>query len=260
MSYSIAVANQKGGVAKTTTTFSLGGVFAKQGYTVLLVDLDSQANLSQACGVNIRQVSGSILDVFYQWASLTAVSRETGIRGLDIVPSHPGMELAERFLPIRKNYQNILQTISQRWLGYDFVIFDCPPSLGAVTLNALNASDLLLAPVSPEVFSVEAIKNVQALSAQVQATSNPKLLLRFLVTMLDNRLRIHRDIVEQLNTHYADCLFSTRIQVDTRLRESFAANLPVNYYAPHSRSTLQYQALAEEIYQDAREVLSKPAE
>ncbi len=258
MSYLIAVANQKGGVAKTTTTFSLGGVLAKQGYEVLLVDLDCQANLSLACGVDINQTSGSIIDVFYQWASLTSVSRETQIPGMDLVPSHPGMELAERFLPIRKNYQTILQTVSQRWLGYDFVLFDCPPSLGAVTLNAMNAADLLLVPVAPELFSLEALKNMKSFCEKIQATTNPKLKFSLLVTMLDTRLRIHRDILAHLTDHYADTIFSTHIQVDTKLRESFASNTPVSFFSARSRSAVQYQSLSEEILQDAREVVSKP--
>ncbi len=258
MTYLIAVANQKGGVAKTTTTFSLGGVLAEQGYEVLLVDLDCQGNLSYACGVDINQAACSILDVFYQWETLTSVSRETQIPGLDLVPAHTGMEMAERFLPVRKNYQNILRTVSQREMPYDFVIFDCPPSLGAVTQNAVNAANLLITPVSPELFSLEALRNVKEFTEKIQFSTNPELKFRLLVTMVDRRLRIHKDILGFINESYLNNKFETIIQVDSKLRECFTTNKPVNYVFTRSRSAAQYKALSEEILQDARDLISSP--
>ena len=258
MSFLMAVANHKGGVAKTTTTFSLGGALAQSGYEVLLVDLDCQANLTQACGFDALQTPGSILDVFYDWASLTCVSRETQIPGLDLVPSHPSMELAERFLPIRKNYETILQSVSQRWLNYDFVIFDCPPSVGAVTINALNAADLLIIPLLPEIFSLEALKKMLSVVERTRSSSNPRLEFRLLVTMLDIRLRIHRELFEFLSIKFEKSLLHPPIQIDTRLRESVAAGLPITYYAPQSRSSQQYQALAEEIIHYGKQDISRP--
>ncbi|HSQ25623.1 MAG TPA: ParA family protein [Anaerolineales bacterium] len=256
MSFLIAVANHKGGVAKTTTTFSLGGTLAHAGYEVLLVDLDCQANLTQACGVDPLQTSGSIINVFYDWASLTGVSRATHIPGMDLVPSHPSMEFAERFLPIRKNYETILQNVSHRWLNYDYVIFDCPPSLGAVTTNALNAADLLIIPVTPEIFSLEALKKMLNIVEHTHQTSNSNLQYRLLVTMLDIRLRIHTELYEFLRDRFSDSLFKQPIQIDTKLRESVAAGSPIITYSPHSRSALQYQALSEEIHQHARQDIS----
>lgn len=258
MSFLIAVANHKGGVAKTTTTFSLGGALAKAGNEVLLVDLDCQSNLTQACGIDPLQTSGSIINVFYDWASLTEVSRSTQTPGMDLVPSHPSMELAERFLPIRKNYETILQSVSHRWLNYDYVLFDCPPSIGAVTTNALNAVDLLVIPLTPEIFALEALKKMLSLIEKTRKSSNPNLQYRLLVTMLDVRLRIHKELYEFLGHRFSDALFKQVIQVDTKLRESAAAGIPISSYAPGSRSALQYQALAEEIHQHARQDISNP--
>jgi chromosome partitioning protein len=259
MSFLIAVANHKGGVAKTTTTFSLGGALAHSGYEVLLVDLDCQTNLTQACGINPLQTSGSIINVFYDWASLTEVSRSTTVKGMDIVPSHPSMELAERFLPIRKSYENILQSVSRRWLNYDYVIFDCPPSLGAVTRNALNAVDLLIIPITPEFFALEALKKMLVAIEQTRKSGNANLQYRLLVTMLDMRLRIHNELHNFLISRFSNALFKQAIQVDTKLRESVANGAPITVYAPNSRSARQYQALSEEIHQHARQEISNPA-
>lgn len=259
MSFLIAVANHKGGVAKTTTTFSLGGALSRAGYEVLLVDLDCQANLTQACGIDPQQTSGSIINVFYDWASLTEVSRATQVPGMDLVPSHPSMELAERFLPIRKNYETILQSVSHRWLNYDYVIFDCPPSIGAVTTNALNAADLLVIPLTPEIFALEALKKMLTIIERTRQTSNVDLQYRLLVTMLDVRLRIHNELYDFIGNRFSEALFNQAIQVDTKLRESAAAGIPITFYAPTSRSAIQYQALAEEIHQHARQDLSNPA-
>jgi chromosome partitioning protein len=256
MSFLIAVANHKGGVAKTTTTFSLGGALARSNDEVLLVDLDCQANLTQACGVDPLQSTGSIINVFYDWASLSEVSRATQTPGVDLVPSHPSMELAERFLPIRKNYETILQSVSQRWLNYDYVIFDCPPSLGAVTTNALNAVDLLIIPVTPELFALEALKNMLRIIEQARQTSNPKLKYRLLVTMLDVRLRIHNELYVFLCSRFNNALFNQTIQIDTKLRESVAAGIPITSFAPNSRSAQQYQALSQEIAQYACQDIS----
>ncbi len=256
MSFLIAVANHKGGVAKTTTALSLGGALVEAGYEVLLVDLDSQANLTQACGIDPRKGAGSILNVFYDFASLSSVSQNTQIPGMDLVPSHPSMDLAERFLPVRKNFETILQNISKRRLTYDFVLFDCPPSVGAVTTNAVNAADLLLIPITPEIFSIEALKKMLKMVENQREGSNQALKYRILVTMLDIRLRIHSEIYEFLTSRFDEAMFKQAIQVDTKLRESVAAGKPITSYAPNSRSAKQYKALAEEIKQYARQEIS----
>jgi chromosome partitioning protein len=256
MSYIIAVANQKGGVAKTTTTVSLGGALVRLGQEVLLVDLDAQANLSLALGVDPAKARGVVADVLLNAATLSSVSRETSIPGLDLVPSSAQMELAERFLPVRQNYETILKTaIASRGSqsSYDYVLLDCPPSMGAVTINALNAADLLVVPTQPEYFSAHALRQIMMAVKRVRSQHNPQLIYRILITLQDRRNRIHRSLSEQIRATFGDGLFDTVIEIDTKLRESAVAGLPITHYFPNSRSSLQYQALAQELIQNVQE-------
>ncbi|HEX7976443.1 MAG TPA: ParA family protein, partial [Anaerolineales bacterium] len=226
---------------------------------VLLVDLDTQANLTLALNVDPVKVRQSVADVLIHLASLTGVSRETGIPGLDLAPANSEMGLAERFLPVRHNYEFILRNALDGSIPYDYVIFDCPPSLGAVTLNALNASDLLVIPTMPEYFSAYALRNVLLAARHLRNQSNPRLAHRILITMQDRRNRVHRSLSEQLRIAFGDNLFETVIEVDTKLRESSITGLPITHAYPNSRSALQYRALAQEIAQRVYENVAPPA-
>ncbi len=259
MTYIIAVANQKGGVAKTTTTVSLGGVFAQAGLDVLLVDLDPQADLTLALGVDPGKARRSIADVLFSSASLLSVSRETSISGLDLVPSNSQMELAERFLPIRQNYETLLRNALGVQMPYDYVLLDCPPSVGAVTINALNAANLLVIPTQPEYFSVHALRNMLTAVRRIRSSTNPNLSYRILITMQDRRNRIHRTLNEQLRATFGAGILQTVLEVDTRLRESAVAGLPITHHTPTSRGALQYQALAQELIQHVQETAAQPA-
>ena len=268
----VAVANQKGGVAKTTTVVSLGGALVRYEQEVLLVDLDAQANLTLALGKDPSRMRGAITEVMFNSATLLSISRESTIPGLDLVPSNSGMEVAERFLPVRKNFETILRrslnesfdrfpyipggdselalSYSQSpFRPYDFVILDCPPVIGAVTLNALVAADLLIIPTQPEYFSASALRTMMAVINQVRSKHNPNLVYRILITMLDRRNRIHKDVSQQIRTSFGDGVFETIIEIDTKLRESAVEGLPISYYKSRSRSALQYDALARELIQ-----------
>jgi chromosome partitioning protein len=258
--YTIVVANQKGGVAKTTTAVSLGGALALTGKDVLLVDLDAQADLTLALGVTPSRSGGSIADVFFSSANLTTVSRETSIPGMDLVPAGSDMELAERFLPIRPNFEFLLRNAIQTHLPpdfYDYVILDCPPALGAVTLNALNAANMLIIPTQPEYFSAHALRNMMPAVRRVRSQGNPSLLYRILITMHDRRNRVHRNLSEQLRNTFGEGVLNTVIDVDTKLRESSIAGLPVTHYNTRTRSTEQYQALAQELIQYVQETVTR---
>lgn len=261
MSYIIALSNEKGGVAKTTSTLSLGAALVESGKEVLLIDLDAQANLTLALGVDPEKTRRSIANVLLESATAASVSRETGVPGLDLIPSNSEMGLAERFLPIRQNYETILRQALRDHGGlyYDYILIDCPPFLGAVTYNALLAADMLLMPTQPEFFSIHALRNMMALVRRVRGQSNPHLTYRLLVTMYDRRNKTHRTLSEQLRTSFSSGVLDTIIETDTKLRESPIVGLPIIYYAPKSRAASQYRALAQEIIQYVEEATKQPA-
>lgn len=283
----IALASQKGGVAKTTSAVSLAGALTKFDQQVLVVDLDSQANLTLALGRNPQKIRNAISDVLFNSGSIVSISRETVIPGLDIAPSDTGMELAERFIPVRKNYETILRSAIQEISSirstnipsfikmdqalssqqksinatkrtlenyksiprpiYDFIILDCPPSMGAVTLNAMIAADLLIIPSQPEYFSAHALRTMMESIQQIRNNYNANLAYRILITMFDQRNRIHREVKEQIQNTFRDGVFTTTIGVDTKLRESALAGLPISHFRTNSRSSMQYHNLAQEI-------------
>ena len=255
MSYTIAVANQKGGVAKTTTALSLAGALTVLGRKVLMVDLDPQADLTLAVGVNPKSVNNSIAQVLLNSRDLVGAILETAIPGIDLIPSSPEMELAERFLPIREHHEQILKnTLQAAYLSdYDCIILDCPPALGSLTSNALHAADLLIIPTQPEYFSAYALRNMMPAIKRVRAQGNPNLVYRILITMHDRRNRIHNNMREQIRLTFHAGVMHTVIDVDTKLRESSLAGLPITHFNPRSRSAIQYLALAAELVQYVQE-------
>jgi chromosome partitioning protein len=249
MTQIIAIANEKGGVAKTTTAVSLAGALIEMGREVLLVDLDPQANLSLALGIPPHTVRRSIADVFLNSAVPLSVSRATEIPGLDLIPSSPEMGMAERFLPIRQQYKLILRQALSSIQYFDTVILDCPPSMGVITQNAMVAADLLIIPTQAEYFSTYALRNVMNMIRTIRAQDNPALMYRILVTMLDIRINSHRFFEKQLRKTFGNAVFEAIIQIDSKLRESSLEGLPITHYFSRSRSAQQYRALAQELTQ-----------
>lgn len=243
----IAIANEKGGVAKTTTTASLGGALVEQGQEVLLVDLDPQASLTLAVGIYPNELPHSVADVLLSTNTPLSLSRETSLPGLDIIPSNSEMALAERFLPIRDNYKYILRNALRQISMYDTILIDCPPSIGAVTQNALVASDLLIIPTQAEYFSAYALRNMFSLVQDIRKEENADLKYRVLLTMLDIRLNSHNSIYKQLQSKLGDILFKTVIQIDSKLRECAIEGLPITHFTPQGRGAKQYRTLAQEL-------------
>lgn len=260
MTYKIGIANEKGGVAKTTSTISLGAVLAELGFKTLLVDLDPQANLSLALGIDPKKVQVSSANILIEQVPAASAIQISGIPGLDLIASTSEMGMAERFLPSRQGYEYLLKNaLAQIADPYDYVILDCPPFLGSVTLNALAAIDLLLIPTQAEFFSVYALRNLMALVRRIRSQYNQALKYRLLLTMVDRRNKTHRVMSEQLRSTFTSGVMQTVIEVDTKLRESPIAGVPIVQHAPKSRGSLQYRALAQEILEYVKETNVQPA-
>ena len=249
MPLTIAVANAKGGVAKTTSTLSLGASFAEAGKQVLLVDLDPHANLTISLGLKPSSVAVTIADVLMGSQAIADVARQTTQERLLLAPSNHDLSMAETHLVVRENYQQLLKAALKTLSGYDIVVLDCPPTLGALTQNALASADLLIIPTQPEYFSAHALRDMLNLILTIRQDHNPKLRYRILLTMLDRRNRIHISLAQQIRTAFNEATFDTEIEIDTRLRESPIFGQPINLYAPSSRATNQYRQLSEELGQ-----------
>lgn len=257
----IAVSNEKGGVAKTTSVLSLGAALAEVGQSVLLIDLDPQANLTLALGYEpgklVTTISNVILD------SVTSIQNplDTSLPNLFLIPSNSSLEEADQVITPSKNNKYRLRNAIERskHQSYDYVIIDCPPSLGICTQLALTAANLLIIPTQSEYFSAYALRNMMTLIRDIRAETNPDLAYRILITLYDRRNRAHRDIQAQLETTFGDGIFKTIIEVDTKLRESPIIGLPITQYKPTSRSALQYRNLAEELIIYVEKTNSEPA-
>lgn len=251
MSYIIAISNEKGGVAKTTSTISIGAALAEAMQKVLLLDLDPQANLSLALGFEPGKLEHSSSNILMDAAPLLESRLETNIPGVDLIPANAALEQVEQTLPIYLRYTTRLRDAIEgaNPLPYQFILIDCPPALGAITVNALTAADLLIIPTQAEYFSAYALRDMMTIIRQIRSEDNPKLAYRVLVTLLDLRNRAHRDIRDQLERTFGIGLFKTVIEIDTKLRESPILGLPITQYKPNSRGAQQYRSLAEELIQ-----------
>ena len=260
MAFTIAMSNEKGGVAKTTSTLSLGAALAEFDYRVLLIDLDPQSNLSLALGFEAAEAEITSAHVLIDNAALKTAIRKTEVKNLDLVISNARIENAEQFLPMRSHYMATLRSaLEASELPYDYILLDCPPALGAITLNALSAADLLIIPTQAEYFSAYALRNMMGTIRRVRQESNPNLAYRILVTLLDRRNRTHRNIFEQLQATFGQGVFTTVIEIDTKLRESPIAGMPITQYKPSSRGSQQYRVLAQELIEYAKEEATRQA-
>jgi chromosome partitioning protein len=245
----IAISNQKGGVAKTTTCLSLGASLSEMGYLVLLVDLDPQASLTLSMGLHPEELRRTAEDALLGNTSLVRVSRETSIPGLDIVPANQRLLVLDKVLYGGQDFQyrlkRGLEAMGQDF--YDFALIDCPSSIGTLTLNALTAADLLIVPTQCEYYAAHALGPYLKVVQTLRQKTNPRLAYRVLVTMYDQRNKICRVILDQMQFGLNPFLLHTIIEVDNKLRESPAFGQPVTRYAPKARGAEQYRALAKEL-------------
>jgi chromosome partitioning protein len=191
----------------------------------------------------------TISDVLMGSLSIIDVAKATSQNKMMIAPSNHDLSMAETHLVIREKYQALLAGAIAPLGRYDLVLLDCPPTLGALTQNALTAADLLIIPTQPEYFSAHALRDMLNLILTIRQDHNPKLRYRILLTMLDRRNRIHNSLAQQIRTAFNQATFDIEIEIDTRLRESPIFGQPINLYAPSSRAASQYRQLSEELGQ-----------
>lgn len=247
MAYILAFANQKGGVAKTTTTASVGGVLAQWGKRTLLVDLDPQGNLTLALGLDPRRSVHTSADMLLNLTAPQDLVVQTQVPNLELIPGGSNLALAERYLPGRPQHQTVLQRLLRPLAEYDYILLDCSPSLGSVTFNALMAAHLVVIPTQAEYFSAYALRNMLWAIQRVRQNGNPGLLYRVVITMFRQRNRAHRIIRARLEATFGHGLCQTIIETDTKLREAAIAGLPITHFAPKTRAALQYEELTKEL-------------
>lgn len=255
----IALANQKGGVGKTTTAINLAASLAALEKRVLIVDADPQANATSGVGVDHRKINVTVYDCLIEGKEPREALMPCGVENLSVLPSNidlVGAEIEMLEMPEReKVLKRVLEKIRD---DFDYILIDCSPSLGLLTVNALTAADSVMIPVQCEYFALEGLGKLFNTVKIIQSNLNPALEIEgFLLTMYDSRLRLSNQVVEEVNKHFQQMVFKTIIQRNVKLSEAPSYGQPAILYDAESRGTVNYLNLAQELIEKNESVAGR---
>ena len=250
----IAVANQKGGVGKTTTCVNLASALADMKYRTLLIDLDPQGNASVGCGINSRGLEISALEVLQAECDIPEAMVQLETLGFDVLPSNSDLTAAEiSLLQVDERENRLKKALEKVAHQYAWIIIDCPPSLNMLTLNALTAANSVLIPMQCEYYALEGLASLLETIEQVRSSVNPGLEIEGLLrTMFDGRNNLSNAVSDQLIEHFGDRVYRTLIPRNVRVAEAPSHGLPVLRYDPSSRGAIAYLGLAGEMLRRSR--------
>ena len=253
MSKIMSIVNQKGGVGKTTTAVNLAAGLGRQGKQVLLIDIDPQGNSTSGYGLNKRAIARSSYDVLTRGAALADVAVETPFAGVRLVPANMDLAGAEIEMIDLDRRESVLKTALAAVRGaYDYILLDCPPSLGLITLNALTASDTVLVPIQCEYYALEGLSQLMATVRLIKQKYNNGLDLEgVLLTMYDGRLNLTQQVVEEVKRYFPRKVFATVIPRTVRLSEAPSFGQPIQYFDKNNKGAKAYDDLAAEICRKA---------
>jgi len=243
----IAVLNQKGGVGKTTTAVNLGAYLARSGHNVLIADLDPQGNATSGLGLDKNVLGETMYDALFEHERAPQIVHDTEFENLKILPANQNLAGAEvQLVNIMQRELQLRQVLDQ--FNYDFILVDCPPSLGLLTVNALSAADFVLIPVQTEYYALEGLSQLLAVVERVKEAINPDLtILGVLLTMFDSRTSLSDQVQAEVKKHFGDKVFSTVIPRNVRLAEAPSYGKPISEHDKWSKGARAYKSLAKEV-------------
>lgn len=247
MSKVISVLNQKGGVGKTTTTINLGSYLAKSGKRVLIIDFDPQGNATSGLGIAKQNTELTSYDILFNPNDIVSAILETNTPNLNLIPANAGLAAAEVEIVDKSNRETLLKT-ALKSIDYDYIIIDCPPALGLLTINALAASNNMIVPVQAEYYALEGLGQLLSVMQRVRQGLNKNLeLMGVVVTMYDGRTTLSEQVYSEIKKHFGDKLFKTIIPRNVRLAEAPSFGKPISEHDKWSKGARAYKNLAKEV-------------